>query len=201
MSYKLSYIIGISGGTGAGKTILSKNIAKTLGEKNVSIIDMDSYYKDSPVEHPTKGGRINFDHPNAVDSRLLEKHIRILKDGKPVEKHVYDFKNHLRTQQTVTVLPKPLIIVEGILCFAIKKISHYFDLKIYVQEDADIRLLRRILRDTSERGRSIEAIAEQYIRSVKPMHKKFVEPYSLQADIIYRGKKDLRKILNVLKKL
>ncbi len=162
------------------------HIARSLGDATVSVIDADAYYKDLthlPLQHRHQ---INFDHPDALDAGLLAAHIQRLRQGLPVQKNIYDFATHCRCCDTVLIEPKPIVVVEGMLIFAVPVLAGLFDLKIFVDEDPDIRLLRRIMRDMRERGRTIEMIADQYRSFVKPMHEQFVEPAKAHADIILR---------------
>jgi len=186
MNHKRPFIVGIAGGTGSGKTTLALHIARALGEAGVAVIDADAYYNDLshlPLQHRHQ---INFDHPDALDAGLLVKHIQSLRQGRAVRKSLYDFTTHTRCADTVAIEPKPVVVVEGMLIFALPALIELFDLKIFVDEDADIRLLRRIRRDLRERGRTIEMIAEQYCGFVKPMHQQYVEPSKAHADIILR---------------
>ncbi len=178
------YIVGIAGGTASGKTTLARTIADTLGRDRVSLVDADSYYRDLKKLPVEKRGHINFDHPYALDAELLREHIKTLKKNRPVEKHEYDFEQNTRARKKSIIQPLPLVIVEGILIFALKELRRLFDLKAYIDEAPDIRLVRRMLRDTRERGRSVENVADQYMNNVRPMHEMFVEPSKAHADII-----------------
>jgi len=180
------FLAGIAGGTGSGKTTFAGAIVAALGGSMVSVIDADSYYRDLahlPIENRN---HVNFDHPDALDAALLAEHIEAVKGGRPFVKQLYDFTTHTWTDATVTVPPRPVVIVEGMLIFAIESVCRLFDLKIFMDTEKDIRLLRRILRDIEDRGRSIEMIARQYTQHVKPMHDQFVEPSKKMADIIIR---------------
>ena len=177
-------IIGICGGTGAGKTTLTKKIIEQFGEQQVSLIDTDSYYRDRSHVPLEKRHHFNFDHPDALEIPLLAAHLQSLKSGHPVEKQVYDFTTHTRKPQTERVDPRAIIVVDGILIFAIDAVCKLFDLKIFIDEAPDIRLLRRLLRDVTERGRTIESVARQYLETVRPMHFKYVEPSKAKADIV-----------------
>jgi uridine kinase len=193
------FIVGIAGGTGSGKTTLAKKIAETLGNDTVTLIDADSYYRDLSHLPLHQRHQINFDHPDALDTPLLVDHIKTLKKGSPIKKHIYDFTIHTRTEETVTVAPKPVILVEGILIFALEDLCRLFDLKVFVDEDDDIRLLRRIQRDINERGRSIEMVAEQYLKNVRPMHERFVEPSKKAADIVTRSFDSAEDVIKLLR--
>ncbi|MCI6358690.1 MAG: uridine kinase [Clostridiales bacterium] len=175
--------IGIAGGTGSGKTTITRRIMQEFGG-DVSVVYHDNYYKrhdDLTYEERTK---LNYDHPNAFDTPLLIEHLEALKAGKPVECPVYDYTVHNRSEKTVTICPAKVIVVEGILIFAEPELCRRMDIKIFVDTDADVRILRRILRDTRDRGRDLESIVTQYLTTVKPMHELFVEPSKRNADII-----------------
>ena len=193
------FIVGIAGGTGSGKTTLAKKIAETLGNDTVTLIDADSYYRDLSHLPLHQRHQINFDHPDALDTPLLIEHIKKLNQGFSIKKPIYDFSTHTRTKETVTVAPKPVILIDGILIFALEEVCRLFDLKVFVDEDADIRLLRRIQRDIRERGRSIEMVAEQYLQNVRPMHEKFVEPSKKAADIVMRTCDTAEDVIKVLR--
>ena len=176
-------IIGIAGGTGSGKTTITRRIIQEFGG-DVSVVYHDNYYKrhdDLTYEERTK---LNYDHPNAFDTPLLIEHLEALKAGEPVECPVYDYTVHNRSEKTVTIRPAKVIVVEGILIFAEPELCRRMDIKIFVDTDADVRILRRILRDTRDRGRDLESIVTQYLTTVKPMHELFVEPSKRNADII-----------------
>lgn len=171
--------IGIAGGTGSGKTTITRRIMQEFGG-DVSVVYHDNYYKrhdDLTYEERTK---LNYDHPNAFDTPLLIEHLEALKAGKPVECPVYDYTVHNRSEKTVTIRPAKVIVVEGILIFAEPELCRRMDIKIFVDTDADVR----ILRDTRDRGRDLESIVTQYLTTVKPMHELFVEPSKRNADII-----------------
>lgn len=175
--------IGIAGGTGSGKTTITRRIMQEFGG-DVSVVYHDNYYKrhdDLTYEERTK---LNYDHPNAFDTPLLIDHLEALKAGEPVECPVYDYTVHNRSEKTVTIRPAKVIVVEGILIFAEPELCRRMDIKIFVDTDADVRILRRILRDTRDRGRDLESIVTQYLTTVKPMHELFVEPSKRNADII-----------------
>ena len=175
--------IGIAGGTGSGKTTITRRIIQEFGG-DVSVVYHDNYYKrhdDRTYEERTK---LNYDHPNAFDTPLLIEHLEARKAGEPVECPVYDYTVHNRSEKTVTIRPAKVIVVEGILIFAEPELCRRMDIKIFVDTDADVRILRRILRDTRDRGRDLESIVAQYLTTVKPMHELFVEPSKRNADII-----------------
>ena len=176
-------IIGIAGGTGSGKTTLTKKLVQRFGE-NVSVIHHDSYYRarhETPFEERCK---VNYDHPDAFETDLLIEHIRQLREGKSIKCPVYDYSIHDRLIETMTVKPTKVIIIEGILVFENKELCSLMDIKIFVDTDADVRILRRITRDMRDRGRSLESVISQYLTTVKPMHEQFVEPSKKNADVI-----------------
>lgn len=178
-----SRIIGIAGGTCSGKTTLAKKIWETFPE-NAVLISQDSYYKDISHLSFEERAKVNFDHPNSLDFSLFAEHIMALKEGKSIEKPIYNFHTHAREKIRETILSNQLIIVEGILLFAVPEVKHLFDIKIFIDTDDDIRLLRRIERDIAERSRSFESIRDQYLTTVKPMHDLFVLPSKRDADLI-----------------
>ena len=176
-------VIGIAGGTGSGKSTITKKLIQRFGD-NVSVIHHDNYYKahhNMPYEERCK---LNYDHPNAFDTDLLIRAVEDLKNGLEVTCPVYDFTIHDRSEETVIVKPARVIIVEGILIFESRELCSLMDIKLYVDTDADVRILRRITRDVRDRGRSLESVIDQYLQTVKPMHEQFVEPSKKNADII-----------------
>lgn len=175
--------IGIAGGTGSGKTTITKRILREFGG-SVSVIYHDNYYKAHDDMPYSERSKLNYDHPNAFDTELMLSHIRALKRGEAVRCPVYDYTAHNRSSKTVTVRPARVLVVEGILIFADKALCDEMDIKIYVDTDADVRILRRIVRDVRDRGRSLENVVNQYLTTVKPMHEQFVEPSKRNADII-----------------
>ena len=181
---KKSFIVGIAGGTGSGKTTITKIIANDLGESKVAVINHDSYYRDVSTFGGLTPEDINYDHPEALETNLLIEHISYLKNSEPIQKPIYDFATHTRKKETQYVEPKPVIIIDGILIFCDERLRSLFDLKIFVDTDADERFIRRLRRDIKSRGRSIESVTNQYLSSVKPMHLQFVEPSKRWADII-----------------
>ncbi|NDV65855.1 uridine kinase [Bacteroides sp. 224] len=177
-------IIGIAGGTGSGKSTVVKKIMESLCEGEVVLLPQDSYYKDSshvPVEERQS---INFDHPDAFDWSLLAEHVSMLKEGKSIEQPTYSFLTCTRQPETIHTEPKDVVIIEGILALCDKDLRDQMDLKIYVDTDPDIRLIRVIKRDIRERGRTAEAVMDRYIRVLKPMHEQFIEPSKRYADLI-----------------
>jgi uridine kinase len=177
-------IIGICGGTGSGKTTIARAIVEAVGEGNVVLIEQDSYYRnlsDMPLDERHQA---NFDHPDSIDSDMLVNHIMRLKQGLTVEMPLYDFKSHTRSDRIEIIEPKPVVIVEGILIFAEPRVLDLLDVRVFVDTPDDIRLMRRLKRDFSERGRSFERTLDQYARTIRPMHFEFVEPSKRHADVI-----------------
>ncbi len=177
-------VIGIAGGTGSGKTTVTKKILERLESTRVLILRHDDYYKDLSAFGGAKPSEINFDHPDALETSLLVSHLKSLRQGKPVYQPVYDYSSYRRAAETRLIEPKNVIIVEGILIFVEKALRELMDIKLFVDTDADERLLRRLRRDLLERSRSIESVMQQYVSTVKPMHLEFVEPSKRWADII-----------------
>jgi uridine kinase len=177
-------VVGVAGGTGSGKTTVAQAILDRAGTSQISLIQHDAYYKDlGDLPLPQRALR-NFDHPDALDNQLLIAHLKKLKSRQPVDMPVYDFTTHTRTSKTQTVKPSRVILVEGILILADEALRQLMDVKIYVDTDADIRLIRRIQRDLAERGRTLDSVIHQYRATVRPMHEQFVEPSKRHADII-----------------
>jgi len=177
-------IIGICGGTGSGKTTVANRILESVNASDVAFIQQDSYYrnlKDLPLDYRQA---VNFDHPDALDNDLLVHHIRKLKGGGSVELPLYDFKTHTRRNETVMIDPKPIVIIEGILIFVDPRLLEQMDIKVFVDTPDDIRFIRRLRRDIAERGRTIDSVIDQYLKTVRPMHMQFVEPSKRYADVI-----------------
>jgi uridine kinase len=177
-------VIGIAGGTGSGKTTVVKKIIRRLPKGEVAILSQDSYYRDNGHLPLAERQKINFDHPRSVEFDLLIEHLKILKSGKPIEQPIYSYLTCTRSNETDTVEPRDVIIVEGILVLTDEKLRELFDMKIFVHADADDRLNRVIRRDIVERGRSVETVLDRYSNSVKPMHEQFIEPSKSYADLI-----------------
>jgi uridine kinase len=178
------FIIGIAGGTGSGKTTIAQRIAGAVAAADVALIEHDSYYRDLSHLSAEQRQLVNFDHPDALDTELLVEHLGALRAGLAVDIPCYDFGTHTRRAGAEALAPKPLVLVEGILVLADARLRAAFDLKIYVDTDADIRILRRLQRDIEERGRSFDSVREQYHATVRPMHLMFVEPSKRWADVI-----------------
>lgn len=176
-------IIGIAGGSGSGKTTLTNKICEKFAG-NISVVYHDSYYKAHPELTYEQRAKLNYDHPDSFETDLMIEHLNALKRGEPVDCPVYDFTVHNRSDKTLRINPAKVIVVEGILVFAQKRLRDLMDIKIFVDTDADERILRRILRDTKERGRSVDSVVKQYLATVKPMHEQYVEPSKRFADII-----------------
>jgi uridine kinase len=179
-----SIIIGVAGGTGSGKTTVTQEILRRVGEARIAYIPHDAYYRDRAHLPPNLRERVNFDHPDSLDTDLLVEHLKLWREGHAIAMPVYDFTTHIRTGQTVRVEPQRVALVEGILVFAEPKLREMFDVKIYVDADADIRFIRRLRRDIAERGRTMESVVTQYLDTVRPMHLEFVEPSKRYADVI-----------------
>ena len=177
-------LIGISGGTGSGKTTVANRILESVSACEVVFIQQDSYYRnieDLPLDYRQVA---NFDHPDALDNDLLVRHVRMLKAGEAIELPIYDFKTNTRAMETRLVEPKPIVIVEGILVFVDARLLEQMDIKVFVDTPDDIRFIRRLRRDIAERGRTLESVIEQYVETVRPMHMQFVEPSKRHADVI-----------------
>lgn len=177
-------LVGIAGGTCSGKSLVSRRLIEHVGEDRVLTINQDSYYRDLQDLSIEERARVNFDHPAAFDHDLLLKHLKLILAGQAIEEPVYSFVNHSRTGETTLREPRPVVILEGILVLEDERLRDLMDFKVYVDEDADIRLARRIRRDEVERGRSAQSVLVQYEESVRPMHEQFVEPAKRYADII-----------------
>jgi uridine kinase len=176
-------IIGIAGGTGSGKTTLVNKLNDILGDEVVALTH-DYYYKANDHLELEERKKLNYDHPNAFETESLIKDLLTLKEGLPIKRPIYSFVEHTREKETVTVEPKKVIIVEGILIFENKELRDILDIKVYVDTDADVRIIRRILRDVKERGRELDSVIDQYLNTVKIMHEEFVEPSKKHADVI-----------------
>lgn len=177
--------IGIAGGTGSGKTTVARSVIDRLGAGKVTFISQDNYYKDHPELSFEERGAINYDHPFAFDNDLMVKHLNDLKEGKVAYAPVYDFTLHARSaDKTVELKPNNIVIIEGLHVLSDEHLRALLDIKVFVDTDPDVRILRRVLRDIEERGRSIRSVHDQYLRTVKPMHEAFIEPSKKYADLI-----------------
>ncbi|MEL7644479.1 MAG: uridine kinase [bacterium] len=177
-------VIGIAGGSGSGKTTVARAILKEVGANRIAFLQHDAYYRDLKDLPPIQRAAINFDHPNSLESELLIEHINMLKNWQTVHIPVYDFTTHTRTAETIKIEPKKVIIVEGILIFVDPILRQMFDVKLFVDTDADLRFIRRLDRDITERGRTTESVIKQYLSTVRPMHLEFVEQSKRYADVI-----------------
>lgn len=192
-------IIGIAGGTGSGKTTVVKSIVESIPPHRVALLPLDSYYKDSSHVPVEERQLINFDHPDAFDWDLLLEHVRMLKGGEAVERPVYSYLTCTRQKETVRIEPREVVIIEGILALSEPRLCGMMDLKVFVDADPDERLIRVIQRDIVERGRTVEAVMERYIRVLKPMHVGFIEPAKRYADLIVPQGGHNRKAIEILK--
>jgi uridine kinase len=177
-------IIGVAGGSGSGKTTIAKNLVKAFRSEDAVLVEQDAYYKELKDLSIQEKSNVNFDHPNSIEFSLLESDLKNLLKNQHIKRPIYDFKTHSRKKETVIINPSKIIIVEGILLFAIPEIRDMFDVKIFVDTDADEMLLRRIERDITERGRTFKSVRDQYLNTVKPMYLEFCEPSKRYADII-----------------
>ncbi|MCU0521890.1 MAG: uridine kinase [Anaerolineae bacterium] len=176
--------IGVAGGTGSGKTTVANRILDRVGAEHIAYIPHDAYYRNMSHLSQEERARINFDHPDSLETSLLVEHVKQLRQGTAVEIPVYDFTTHSRTVQTLHVEPAPIILVEGILIFVEPELRAQLDVKLFVDTDADLRFIRRLGRDIDERGRTLESVIQQYLKTVRPMHLEFVEPSKRYADVI-----------------
>jgi len=195
-------VIGIAGGTGSGKTTVTNAILDRLDKSRVNVIQHDSYYRDLSAHGGLTPDKVNFDHPDSLETPLLIKHVRALKEGRTIDQPIYNFTTHRRMDSTLRIDPREIIIIDGILIFVDKELRELMDIRIFVDTDADERLIRRIRRDILERGRSIESVMNQYTQTVKPMHLEFVEPSKHWADVIIpRGAENTVAIDMVVSKI
>ncbi len=177
-------VIGIAGGSGSGKTTVARAILNEVGSHRIAFLQHDAYYRDLTDLPPAQRALINFDHPNSLESELLIEHINQLRNWEKIHIPIYDFTTHTRTNETIKVEPQKVIIVEGILIFVDPILREMFDVKLFVDTDPDIRFIRRLDRDLTERGRTTESVIKQYLSTVRPMHLEFVEPSKRYADVI-----------------
>jgi uridine kinase len=184
MKKRPKLVLGISGGTGSGKTTMAEEITRCLGPENSVVLHQDSYYLDRSLLPTDARDRINFDHPSAFDWKLLKEHLTALRAARSIQKPIYSFHTHSRLEETAKVEPRPVLIVEGIMVLEDPELRSMMDMKVYVDADSDVRFIRRLERDIRERGRSIESVVDQYMSTVRPMHLQFVEPSKRYADII-----------------
>lgn len=182
--------IGVYGGTGSGKTTIVEKIVSEFPSSDIQVISQDSYYKDnSDLSFEERCG-LNFDHPDAIDFELLYQHVLALKNGETIHQPVYSFQTHNRTAETISISPKKILIIEGILILNYPKLRSFFDLKVFVDARSDMRMERRVSRDISERGRTPEEVLKRYMETLKPMHQQFIEPMKIHADFIIENHKN-----------
>ena len=180
-------IIGVAGGSGSGKTTYARKLTEKLGRDRVAVIGQDNYYIDRSHEFDKDGGKVNFDHPNAIDWDLMAFHLKTLKTGVPVQVPVYDFATHKRKSETIHINVKEYIVLDGILVLVPKQIRELLDIRIFIRTSEEVRFARRLKRDVAERGRTADGVKAQFFNQVKPMHDEFVEPSAQFADIIIPG--------------
>jgi uridine kinase len=178
------FVIGVAGGSGSGKTTVVRRIVDTLGGEQVSLLEHDKYYRDYPGLRLEERAALNYDHPDSLETDLLVQHVKALREGRSIDVPSYDFARYARRVETTTVPPRRAIIVEGILIFTDPELRRLMDVKVFVDTDDDTRFIRRLQRDISERGRTVQSVIDQYLNTVKPMHLDFVEPSKRYADII-----------------
>ena len=183
-SHRAPYVIGVAGGTGSGKTTVSRRIQEAVNVEHIAYMQHDNYYRDQSHLAREERGRTNYDHPDSLETELMVQHLHELKAGRSIEMPLYDFTQDTRSAQTQRVDPAPVILVEGILIFVEKELRDLMDVRIFVDTDADVRLIRRLRRDIAERGRTLDSVVQQYMATVRPMHLEFVEPSKRHADII-----------------
>ncbi|MDT8436338.1 MAG: uridine kinase [Gemmatimonadota bacterium] len=191
-------ILGVAGGSGSGKTTVVSQIMRVLHPTPVSVLHHDSYYRDHHELTLEQRARINYDHPDSLETPLLAEHLRTLLADEAVEEPVYDFTTHRRTADTRRIEPNPIVILDGILILAEPELRELMDIRVYVETDSDLRFIRRLLRDTKERGRTVESVIRQYQETVRPMHLQFVEPSRRDADIIVPFGRENRVAISML---
>lgn len=177
-------VIGVAGGSGSGKTTICASIVERIGPDHVALIAHDAYYRHRPELSYEERTRVNYDHPDSLETELLVSHLKDLVAGRPIRQPLYDFSRHLRRPETVVVEPRPVVLIEGILILMEPELREVMDLQVFVDTDPDVRVLRRVERDMRERGRSFDSVVRQYLASVRPMHLQFVEPSKRYADVI-----------------
>ena len=202
MEFPKSYVIGICGGSGSGKSYMVQHLKEHFPPQSIAVIDQDSYYNDLSHLSPKQRLEINFDHPNAIDFDHLSLDIEHIRTGRIIKKPIYNFTTHTRNKTGSTVLPSPIIIIEGHHIFHLKKIRAQVEHKVYLDIESDIRFIRRLVRDTKERGRSVENVIQQYLSTVRPMDRQFVQPVKLYADTVINSsnyQEMFSKIVRILK--
>jgi uridine kinase len=187
MQKSIPIVFGVAGGTASGKTTVARAVLDSVGASQVAYLPHDAYYKNRDDLSAEDRALLNYDHPNSLETKLLIKHVKQLVNWETVHVPVYDFTEHRRTSETVVVEPSPIILVDGILIFTRRKLRDLMDIKVFVDTDADVRFIRRLIRDMDERGRSLNSVVSQYLETVRPMHIKFVEPSKRFADVIIPG--------------
>lgn len=192
-------LIGITGGTGSGKTFLTNEVISEYGPEMITVIQQDSYYKDISYIPLEERKSQNYDHPDSIDIDLLTTHLKQIKNGHDIRVPTYDFSKHLRMEKTIRVSPKKIIIIEGILIYFYLEIRKLFSLKVFIETPKDIRFIRRMTRDINERGRTFESVKNQYLTSVRPMHEKFIQPCKQYADIIIPGNDKNNRAFDLIK--
>jgi uridine kinase len=178
------FVIGVAGGTGSGKSTVADRVIAVAGHQKVAVLALDSYYCDNPHLPLEERAKVNYDHPEAFDWRLYNQHLVDLRNGVPIAQPVYDFAQHCRSSETVTVRPAPIVVVEGILVLYEPAVRDLMDLKVFVDADADVRFIRRLERDIRDRGRTPDSVISQYLGTVRPSHLQFIEPSKRYADVI-----------------
>ena len=191
-------ILGVAGGSGSGKTTVVSQIIRAMEPVPVSLLHHDSYYRDHPDLSDQERARLNYDHPDVLETPLLADHLRELLAGQAVEEPVYDFTTHSRTDETRRIDPNPVVIVDGILILAEPELRELMDIRVFVETDSDLRFIRRLLRDTQERGRSVDSVIRRYQETVRPMHLEFVEPSRRHADVIVPFGRENRVAISML---
>jgi uridine kinase len=197
-SGRATFIMGIAGGTGSGKSTVAENVAAALPPGSVVVLEHDWYYRDRSEIPFVERERINYDHPQAMETELLVAHLQALRAGQPIQVPQYDFRHHVRSQERRSIAPAPIVLLEGILVLADERLRAQMDVKLFVDTEADIRLMRRIRRDMERRGRTIDQVREQYYETVRPMHLQFVEPSKRHADLIVPEGGENRAALEVI---
>lgn len=191
-------VLGVAGGSGSGKTTFAQMLAKALGDDKVLILAQDSYYRDQSAHFDHDGGSVNFDHPDAIDWPLMCQHLDLLRRNHPIEIPIYDFATHKRKTETIRALPKPYVVVDGILIYVESAVRDRMDYKVYIQTAEDVRFERRLRRDVVERGRTEDGVRAQIAAQVKPMHDEFVEPTAELSDAIISGEKSFAPLVDLL---
>lgn len=180
----MTTLVGLAGGTSSGKTSFARSIVRRIGDDKAVLLSQDAYYFDPSHLPPDDRAKINYDHPDAYETSLLIEHLDALKNGQPIPRLVYDYVEHARVNTGKTIEPRPVILLEGIMVLADEALRDRFDMKLFIDADADVRILRRLARDVRDRGRTIDSVTKQYLESVRPMHLQFTEPSKRYADLV-----------------